>query len=110
MAATAPSPSGCGAVAWNASQLAPQPARTRPVQPEAPAPIESKAAPVPASEDVYASRVIERGDTLARLIKEVYGRVDSRLIRLVKQANPGINNENLIIEGGRIVFPTRKSN
>jgi general secretion pathway protein A len=62
------------------------------------------------SETALASRVVERGDTLASLIKEVYGRVDARLIRLVKNANPSINNENLIIEGGRIVFPTRKSN
>jgi general secretion pathway protein A len=56
-----------------------------------------------------ASRIVERGDTLARLIKEVYGRVDARLIQMVKKANPDINNENLIVEGGRIVFPTRKS-
>ena len=91
-------------------ELVPKPARVRSVQPETPPPAENKVALVPASEDVYASRVVERGDTLARLIKEVYGRVDSRLIRLVKQANPGINNENLIIEGGRIVFPARKRN
>ena len=91
-------------------ELVPKPARVRSVQPETPPPAENKVALVPASEDVYASRVVERGDTLARLIKEVYGRVDSRLIRLVKQANPGINNENLIIEGGRIVFPARKHN
>ena len=65
---------------------------------------------VPVSEDIKDSRVVEKGDTLARLIKEVYGHVDSRLIRLVKKANPDINNENLIIEGGRIVFPSRKNN
>jgi len=70
--------------------------------------IETVAA-VPASEDAYASRVVERGDTLARLIKDVYGHVDQRLIRMVKKANPGISNENLIMEGGRIVFPARKN-
>ena len=75
----------------------------------APAPPD-KAAEDPLSAATLASRVVERGDTLARLVKEVYGRVDSRLIRMVKKANPGIDNENLIIEGGRIVFPTRKSN
>jgi general secretion pathway protein A len=65
-------------------------------------------APAPVGEDTIASRVIARGDTLARLIKDVYGQVDSRLIRMVKKANPAINDENLIVEGGRIVFPARK--
>jgi len=72
--------------------------------------VTDKVVEVAGSDTALASRVIERGDTLASLIKEVYGRVDSRLMRLVKKANPGINNENLIIEGGRIVFPIRKSN
>ena len=52
-----------------------------------------------------AGRVVERGDTLAKLIKAQYGRVNLRLIRVVKEANPGIVNENLIIEGRHIVFP-----
>jgi general secretion pathway protein A len=72
--------------------------------------VTDKVVEVAGGDTALASRVIERGDTLASLIKEVYGRVDSRLIHLVKKANPGINNENLIIEGGRIVFPIRKSN
>ena len=52
------------------------------------------------------TRTVEKGDTLALLIKDVYGHVNPRLIRMVKTANPDIGNENLIIEGGRIVFPT----
>ena len=72
--------------------------------------VTDKALEVDGNETALASRVVERGDTLASLIKEVYGHVDSRLIRLVKKANPVISNENLIIEGGRIVFPTRKNN
>lgn len=56
-----------------------------------------------------ASKIVKRGDTLARLINEVYGRVDAKLIKLVKKANPTIDNENLIIEGRRIVFPTNKN-
>lgn len=55
------------------------------------------------------SRVVKRGDTLAEMIREVYGYVDNRMIRMVKNANPHINDENLIIEGGRIVFPVKKS-
>jgi general secretion pathway protein A len=96
-------------------ELAPRTARGQQVQPvqlvqpEAPAQAD-KASLVPLTEDVYASRVIAKGDTLARLIKEVYGHVDARLIRQVKKANPGINDENLIVVGGRIVFPARKSN
>lgn len=54
------------------------------------------------------SRVVKRGDTLAEMIREVYGYVDNRMIRMVKNANPHINDENLIIEGGRIVFPVKK--
>jgi general secretion pathway protein A len=72
-------------------------------------PVVAKIADAPVTDDNLASRIVERGDTLARLIKEVYGRVDARLIQMVKKANPDINNENLIVEGGRIVFPTRKS-
>lgn len=50
-------------------------------------------------------RVVQRGDTLAKLVKEVYGRVDPEKIRWVKQANPGIVDENVILEGGIIAFP-----
>jgi general secretion pathway protein A len=84
----------------HASRIQPPPASESPV----------KMTETPAGEDAFASRVVERGDTLARLVKEVYGRVDARLIRMVKKANPEINNENLIIEGGRIVFPAGKNN
>jgi general secretion pathway protein A len=63
---------------------------------------------VSAEDKTFVNRVVERGDTLAKLIKDVYGHVDSRMIRLVKKANPHIDNENLIIEGGRIVFPVKK--
>jgi general secretion pathway protein A len=53
-------------------------------------------------------RIVEKGDTLAKLIKDVYGHVDSKMIRFVKKANPAIYDENLIVEGGRIIFPARK--
>lgn len=71
-------------------------------------PEEGKAAPV--SENASVDRVVEKGDTLAKLIKDVYGHVDAKMIRLVKNANPSINNEDLILEGGRIVFPSVKRN
>ena len=60
-------------------------------------------------EKPFDSRIVEKGDTLAKLIKDVYGYVDSSMIRLVKNANPHISNENLIIEGGHIIFPPKKT-
>lgn len=60
--------------------------------------------------EASVNRVVEKGDTLAKLVKKVYGHVDQKMIRLVKQANPHIDNENLIIEGRRIVFPIKKTN
>ena len=62
----------------------------------------------PVGENVSVTRVIVKGDTLAKLIKDVYGYVNLKTIRLVKSANPRINNENLILEGGLVVFPVVK--
>ena len=53
------------------------------------------------------TRVVKRGDTLAVMIREVYGYVDNRMIAMVKKANPHIDDEDLIIEGRRIVFPVK---
>jgi len=55
----------------------------------------------------FIDRIVEKGDTLARLVKEVYGHVDEETIRMVKKANPTISNEDLIIVGHRIIFPLR---
>lgn len=59
-------------------------------------------------EPQYLHRVVQRGDTLAKLVLEVYGKVDKRRLEMVKKANPGIDDENLIVEGGRIRFPLQK--
>lgn len=58
-----------------------------------------------ADAEASVKRVVQKGDTLAKLIKEVYGRVDAEKIRRVKEANPSIVDENVIIEGGVIAFP-----
>jgi general secretion pathway protein A len=58
----------------------------------------------------YVERKIRKGDTLAKMIMDVYGHVDSRMITVVKKANPHINNENVIVEGGEIRFPMNKNN
>lgn len=57
------------------------------------------------AENGAVTRVVQRGDTLAKLVKEVYGRVDAKQIWRVKEANPGIVDENVIMEGGVISFP-----
>jgi len=49
--------------------------------------------------------VVERGDRLLDLVEKVYGRRDSRLLRLVTQHNSHIGNGDLIRVGDRIVFP-----
>ncbi|GFO64865.1 hypothetical protein GMPD_27840 [Geomonas paludis] len=58
--------------------------------------------PVP---QAYIERVVQRGDTLAKLVTQVYGRADKGTMLLVKKANPSITDENVIVEGGRLRFP-----
>ncbi|MBT0652915.1 AAA family ATPase [Geomobilimonas luticola] len=53
-------------------------------------------------------KLIRKGDTLANLVKDHYGTVDSRLIEKVKQNNPWIKNANVILEGERIIFPPQE--
>lgn len=64
--------------------------------------------PPSAAETGYVHRVVVKGDTLAKMILDVYGRVDPGMIRRVKKANPHINNENVIIEGVQIAFPVNR--
>jgi general secretion pathway protein A len=77
---------------------------------EMPKPKERQQEQTSADGSAYVQRKIMRGDTLARMIMDVYGHVDSGMIRLVKNANPHINDENLIVEGGDIRFPVKKGN
>lgn len=53
-------------------------------------------------------KLIRKGDTLANLIKDHYGTVDSQLIEKVKKNNPWIKNANIILEGERIIFPPQE--
>ena len=53
-------------------------------------------------------KVVQRGDTLAKLVKNIYGRVDATILREVKDANPKIYNEDLIIEGSVVIFPFKE--
>lgn len=54
---------------------------------------------------IYVERVVRKNDTIVKLVKEVYGKVDRHKIANVKKANPDIGDENVIIEGERIIFP-----
>lgn len=52
-----------------------------------------------------AARIVKRGDTLSRLAEAEYGYSNRRLLQLVKENNPGIQNINRIEIGQRILFP-----
>ena len=51
------------------------------------------------------TRVIEIGDNLTHLCREVYGKVDERIIQYVISQNENIKGKNLIIKGSAITFP-----
>jgi general secretion pathway protein A len=66
---------------------------------------------VPASSTASTSKpfrrvkVVQRGDTLAELVQETYGRSDDQLLITVQESNPAITDPNLIYSGSKIVFP-----
>jgi general secretion pathway protein A len=51
------------------------------------------------------TRVVKRGDTLSRLLVEVYGYKNDKLFAVVQQANPQIQDVNKIWIGDEIHFP-----
>jgi general secretion pathway protein A len=50
-------------------------------------------------------KVVQKGDTLAELVQETYGRSDDKLLKTVQESNPTITDPNLIYSGSKIVFP-----
>ncbi|MBW1797524.1 MAG: SPOR domain-containing protein, partial [Deltaproteobacteria bacterium] len=50
--------------------------------------------------------IVKEGDTLAQLSAHIYGRVNDRILRLVKEHNPDIKNIDRIDVGQEIVFPS----
>jgi general secretion pathway protein A len=54
------------------------------------------------------TRVVKAGDSLAKLVEDVYGERDPRLIALVKQQNCGIKDIDRIEVGDKITFPSIK--
>lgn len=51
------------------------------------------------------TRIVNEGDTLARMAIDIYGQVNDQLLNLIKDNNPGIKDINLISTGQIIRFP-----
>lgn len=51
------------------------------------------------------SRLVKKGDTMARLMVDTYGYADKNVMNLVKKNNPGIRDPNRIVVGETIIFP-----
>lgn len=54
-------------------------------------------------------RVVKAGDTLSRLVAEVYGVSNKELLTFVKESNSSINDADRILVGDQILFPARKT-
>ena len=103
------SSSGAGVAVALPGAVTTQPEKPRPV-PAAAAVTGKRAEPRPvAAEPARITgttvRIARRGDTLAKLTLEKYGMVNKRLLQLVKQYNPTIDDINVIQEGREILFP-----
>jgi len=62
----------------------------------------------PAQSDFPVIRIVKAGDTLSRLVREVYGVNSKELLIFVRENNPGIYDADRIIIGEQILFPARK--
>lgn len=49
-----------------------------------------------------------RGDNLNKMVEDMYGVSNTKLIRMVKEENPHISDANIILEGEKIRFPKFK--
>ena len=56
-------------------------------------------------ETIAETRVIERGDCLFNLTREIYGLTNKKLIEIVQKNNPNIKNVNQLSIGEKILFP-----
>jgi nucleoid-associated protein YgaU len=62
-----------------------------------------------AEKESEVKRVVKAGDRLGRLMKDVYGTSNGRLMKLVKERNPALRDSNMIMTGATIVFPLEES-
>jgi len=68
-----------------------------------------KADQVPSETGTPVIRVVKAGDTLAKLVEEVYGFSNQELIAFVKERNSGIYDADRILVGDQILFPSREN-
>jgi len=89
-------------------EIAPPPVRPQQAAPAAPADAGGTAGnPEPAA-SAPTFRVVKRGDTLSRLVKDVYGYSNRELLNFVKNNNSFIYDMDIINVGEKIVFPVRE--
>ena len=77
-----------------------------------PAKVRTEATPsAKKSEPAVVTKTVTRGDTLSRLVKDVYGvdGKDKRLLDLITSSNPQIKSVDLIHPGQKIIFPESKA-
>jgi len=75
-------------------------------QPPAPRPGDSAVPPSVVEKATEAVRKsIVHGDTLIKLSREVYGKSDERILRLIQKSNPQVVNPDVIHAGSMLTFP-----
>ncbi|HPO13491.1 MAG TPA: AAA family ATPase [Candidatus Hydrogenedentes bacterium] len=57
---------------------------------------------------VKTRRLIVRGDSLSKLVAQLYGRSSEAMIQEVQKLNPQIQDPDMIIEGDTLVFPVKE--
>jgi type II secretory pathway predicted ATPase ExeA len=55
---------------------------------------------------LFTHIIVKEGDTLAQLSADIYGRVDDRILSLLKEHNPDIKDVDRIDIGQKLVFPS----
>jgi general secretion pathway protein A len=64
--------------------------------------------PSPDQTELPVVKVVKKGDTLSRLVEEVYGFSNRKLLYYVRENNAAINDVDRIMVGERILFPARE--
>jgi general secretion pathway protein A len=87
----------------------PQTHQTDPVKEEI-EPSKGKTIPEPSQTSPPVIRTLEKGDSLYKLTRKVYGYADDKLVARVKQNNPWIKDIDKIPVGSEIIFPEISEN
>lgn len=67
--------------------------------------VHSLPAPAPAPARLGKLITVRAGDTLERLARRAYGRVDDEILKHVQKHNPAVTDLDLILVGQIILFP-----